>query len=207
MRPPARTKADDMDDENEESASSTGGASEVLKKSPKLPNDVAVVQPVCFDFLLQEGGQSLWMLGAHANGACMVNLGGDTFRPAWKVAMQTALADRLVDLGEEMLWRNVANVKLSQLTDLITDMPLDVLIDESLPGWSYTDEINWYLSGGYVEGGLGSRDIVEAIDSSHDDDKSSGDGDDSAGADNGNESNDGKEGGDDEEMEDDSEDS
>ena len=173
MRPSPRTKAE-MDDDEEGAGGGDGLAGEdpntegLVKKQVKLPNDVAVVQPVCFDFLLQEGGTHLWMLGAHANGACAVNLGGDSFKPPWKVAMQTALADRVVDLGEEMLWRKVANVKLEKLTDLITDMPLDVLIDETLPGWNYVEEVNWYLGGGHVEGGLGGRDVVEAIDTSHD---------------------------------------
>jgi len=199
MRPAPRTKADMEDDDESDSGALGAESTEIVKKQVKLPNDVAVVQPVCFDFLLQEGKARLWMLGAHANGACAVNLGGDSFRPPWKVAMQTALADRLVDLGEEMLWRKVANVKLEKLTDLITDMPLDVLIDESLPGWSYTDEINWYLKGGHVEGGQGGRDVAEAIDPSHDSKVESGEAD-SGGA---SEDEGGKPGGDgDEEMED-----
>lgn len=209
MRPAPRTKAEmDDEDENEQSTSGgvrTGETEGLVKKQIKLPNDVAVVQPICFDFLLQEGAQNLYMLGAHANGACAVNLGGDSFRPPWKVAMQTALSDRLVDLGEEMLWRKVANVKLEKLTDLITDLPLDVLIDESLPGWSYIDEVNWYLSGGHVEGGLGGRDVVEAIDASHDEKGNSGDGGDESGDgggdSNGGDDNENTKGGGDDEME------
>lgn len=198
MRPAPRTKADMEDDDDAGGVGGLAGTEEgegLVKKQVKLPNDVAVVQSVCFDFLLQEDGR-LWMLGAHANGACAVNLGGDAFRPPWKVAMQTALADRLVDLGEEMLWRKVANVPLDKLTDLITDAPFDVLIDESLPGWNWIDEVNWYLSGGHIEGGQGGRDVVEAIDTSHDDKGGSHEGDDSGGADEG-----AGKGGSDEEME------
>lgn len=79
--------------------------------------------------------------------------------------MQTALADRLVDLGEEMLWRKVSGTKLNSLTDLYTDLPLDVLIDETLPGFSYLDELAWLANNGIVEGGAGGRDVVDGSDS------------------------------------------
>ena len=179
MRPSPRTQADEMDEEDEGGggdaslvASGKGEPEVIRKQTPqKIPADVAIVQPVCFDFLLQEGGHNLWLLGAHTTGACAVNLGGDSFRPPWKVAMQTALADKLVELSEEMLWRKVANVKLSSITDLFTDVPLDVLIDETLPGWSYIDEINWHLGGGHVDGGPGSKDIIEGADSGGGDQK------------------------------------
>lgn len=138
------------------------------KKLGKLPKEVAVVQPVCFDFLLQEGGDKLWLLGAHTTAACMVNLGGDSFKPQWKVSLQTALADKLVELGEEMLWRKVSDKPLDSLPDLVTDLPLDVLIDETLPGFDPVEEMKWYAQGGHVDGGLGGRDVVEAIDASTD---------------------------------------
>jgi len=160
MRPTSGT-ADLGEDE-----SSEGGPADLVKKSPKLPPDVVVVQPICFDFLLDAENQ-LWLLGAQTTGTCAVNLGGDSFRPPWKIAMQTALADRLVDLGEEMIWRRVAGVKLDSLVNLHTDVQLDALIDETLPGWSHVEEIKWLVNGGHVDGGLGARDLVEAGDDEH----------------------------------------
>jgi len=160
MRPTSGT-ADLGEDETAE-----GGPADLVKKSAKLPPDVVVVQPICFDFLL-DADSKLWLLGVQTTGTCAVNLGGDSFRPPWKIAMQTALADRLVDLGEEMIWRKVSGVKLDSLANLHTDVQLDVLIDETLPGWSHVDEIKWLVHGGHVDGGLGARDHVEAGDDDH----------------------------------------
>jgi hypothetical protein len=80
-----------------------------------------------------------------------------------QVSLQTALADKLVELGEEMLWRKTANMPLESLTDIVTDLPLDVLIDDTLPGWDFEEEIKWYSQGGHVDGGLGGRDVAEPI--------------------------------------------
>jgi hypothetical protein len=73
-----------------------------VKKSTKLPSDVVVVQSVCFDFLLDQD-KNLWLLGVQT-AYCAVNLGGDAFRPPWKQALQSALGDTPVRLGEELLF-------------------------------------------------------------------------------------------------------
>jgi hypothetical protein len=66
-----------------------------------------------------------------------------------------------------MIGRKVSGVKLDSLANLHTDVQLDVLVDETLPGWSHLDEIKWLVGGGHVEGGLGARDHVEAGDDDH----------------------------------------
>jgi hypothetical protein len=154
------TETTDLDSEDEFSLDPKADSGPQVKKPAKIPNDVAVVQPVCFDFLL-DADNKLWLLGVQTTGTCAVNLGGDAFRPAWKVAMQTALADRLVDLGEEMLWRKIAGVKLNSAAEIFTDIGMDVLIDETLPGWSTPDELKFYANGGHIKGGLGATKEID----------------------------------------------
>ena len=112
---------------------------EALKMPVKLPTNVGVVQSVCFDFLLSDT-KHIWMLGMSTS-QCTVNVGGDSFRPSWKVDLQDSVSKRIIDFNEEMLWRR-QNQKPISSAFFFTDLNMPLLVDETRPGYLFSELVN-----------------------------------------------------------------
>lgn len=115
----------------------------------KLISTAAVVQTSCFDFLL-DSNKKIWLLNIASGSHCFINMGGSSFRPAWKVKMQEALSENTVKLSEEMLWRRMNRKPISSMR-FFTKTGMTVLIDETFPDWDVTTEINQHMDGVQVE--------------------------------------------------------
>jgi len=110
-----------------------------------MPNDVAVVQQACFDFLLDKN-KHIWYLGSNTGSHCFLNMGGSSYRPPWKEKLKKDITDRSLKLAEEILWRKSTNKPISTMS-FFSQMEMDVLIDETFPDWNYVQEINDHLAG------------------------------------------------------------
>lgn len=113
-----------------------------------LPPNVHVLQPTCFDFLLDHK-KKLWFLGTKVGSDCFITFGGNSFRPQWKNELMKKLTDNIIKLGEELMWRKVAKEPVSTMS-FYTDTGLDVLIDETFPDWDFAKEIKDHLEGNVI---------------------------------------------------------
>lgn len=118
------------------------------KGPPTLPPNVIVMQPVCFDFLLDRK-KKVWFLGANTGSHCYVNIGGPSFRPPWKQELMTQMTDNALQLAQEILWRKVNKLPISSMS-FITQTGLDFLVDETFPDWDYAREIQDHLEGNLI---------------------------------------------------------
>mmetsp|Transcript_3593 Transcript_3593/g.11094 ORF Transcript_3593/g.11094 Transcript_3593/m.11094 type:complete len:198 (-) Transcript_3593:1097-1690(-) len=124
-------------------------AEEAPERSESLVNNAAVVQTTCFDFLLDDK-KKLYLITVATAQHCFINMGGNSFKPAWKTKMQEALSDSTAKLSEEMLWRRMNNKPVSSMK-FFTQTDMTVLIDETFPDWDLTKEINAHVEGVQVE--------------------------------------------------------
>mmetsp|Transcript_7473 Transcript_7473/g.13001 ORF Transcript_7473/g.13001 Transcript_7473/m.13001 type:complete len:764 (+) Transcript_7473:271-2562(+) len=114
-----------------------------------LPRTTSVVQTGCFDFLLDDN-MKLHLLTVATGSHCFINMGGSSFRPAWKAKLQENVSDNTAKLAEEMLWRRIYQKPMSSMR-FFTKTGMTVLIDETFPDWDVTTEINNHMAGIQVE--------------------------------------------------------
>ena len=114
---------------------------EALKRPSKLPPNIGVVQAVCFDFIVSDT-KHVWMVGASTS-QCNVNVGGDNFRPSWKVRLRDTVAKGMIHLNEEILWRRSSGKPVSSAF-FFTDLGANLLVDETRPGYLFSETVDGY---------------------------------------------------------------